>query len=78
MAAKARVLRHSGRRQAQEKECPDWRDWRTEAHCLRTFFLLGYRSTTPNGFVKRDASVRDPCLRVTEFGTLAGEASATG
>jgi hypothetical protein len=42
MTAKARVLRHSGRRQAPEKECPDWRDWRRVAHWPQTFFSLEF------------------------------------
>jgi hypothetical protein len=40
MSRKAGNLRGSGRPGAQRKECPDWGNWRREAHSPRTFFSL--------------------------------------
>jgi hypothetical protein len=62
MTAKARVLRHSGRRQAPEKECPDWRNWRREALWHQTLFLLGFDPADRLTLSSAGIAVLDPDL----------------
>jgi hypothetical protein len=55
MAANARVLCGSGRRRAQEKECPDGGDWRRERSATRN--ILHFRGHPSGGCCKgRDLS----------------------